>query len=624
MDTTFLVSARKYRPRRFDELVAQDHVTETLRNAIRLDRLAHAYLFSGPRGVGKTTAARILAKAINCSTPLDERPDAEPCLECDSCRSFAGNRNLNVIEIDAASNNKVEHMRDLRDTVRIPPQGAPHKVYIIDEVHMLSQSAFNALLKTLEEPPAYALFIFATTEPHKVLPTIQSRCQRFDFRRIDVEVIVSHLRHIAAQEGVSGDEAAFMLLARKGDGALRDALSAFDQAVSLCGRDISYDELAHAFRVVDEDRYFDVTRSAAARDSAAVLKTVDDLVVEGYDLTEFLAGLLGHLRNLFVAVSMGSTDLIEATGAVRDRYRESAAQFSEADLLRMMMIVSTTEESLRASRQPRLNAELGLLKLVHMNRATDLTELVRALKSADATRSPKPNPDAGKPPAKSVRSSPPEKDPERSSAETGREPAETRREPAETGREPAETGREPVETGTASSEPEPAVSAPSLFGSPALRASERVRKSDSTVSTEGSAAVSLDRSGTPDRSALKEIDGIWLAFVRSVKSDRIHVGSLLQHGSPSGLSGTTLQIAIPDDFHRRLLTNQADFLLGHLESHLPGGKVRNLAFRIRDDLPQDQAETDDSFDPFEYMERKRAESPVVRAIFEEFGGELVW
>ena len=233
--TRYTVTARKYRPQTFADLVAQEHVAETLRNAITRGRLAHAYLFSGPRGVGKTTAARILAKAVNCQTPLAERPDAEPCRTCDSCRAFEEGRSLNIIEIDAASNNRVEDVRELRDTVRVPPQGANKKVYILDEVHMLSASAFNALLKTLEEPPDYALFIFATTEPHKVLPTILSRTQRFDFRRIAVPEIVSRLEEISAAEGVTADDESLVLLARKGDGALRDALSIYDQAVSICG-----------------------------------------------------------------------------------------------------------------------------------------------------------------------------------------------------------------------------------------------------------------------------------------------------------------------------------------------------------------------------------------------------
>ncbi|MDX1546389.1 MAG: DNA polymerase III subunit gamma/tau, partial [Rhodothermales bacterium] len=336
-DQRYLVTARKYRPKLFRELVAQEHVTETLKNALRLDRLAHAYLFSGPRGVGKTTAARILAKAINCTTPPEDREDAaEPCRACDSCRSFEEGRNLNIFEIDAASNNKVEDVRELRETVRIPPQGSRKKVYIIDEVHMLSNAAFNALLKTLEEPPPHVLFIFATTEPHKVLPTILSRCQRFDFRRIPVPEIVERLRAICVEEGITADDESLVLIARKGDGALRDALSAFDQAVSLCGTDLQYAALAEALRVVDVDLYFEVTQHVAGRSSAGMLTLADRIVRAGYDLQEFLHGLAEHLRNLLVARTMPEGDLIEATEAVRARYAERSGAFAEADLLRLM------------------------------------------------------------------------------------------------------------------------------------------------------------------------------------------------------------------------------------------------------------------------------------------------
>ena len=614
MDKNYLVSARKYRPKRFDELVAQEHVTETLKNAINLDRLAHAYLFSGPRGVGKTTAARILAKAINCTTPSADRPDAEPCLTCDSCKSFEGGRSLNVIEIDAASNNKVDDMRELRDTVRVPPQGATHKVYIIDEVHMLSQAAFNALLKTLEEPPPYALFIFATTEPHKVLPTIQSRCQRFDFRRIDVEVIDSHLRTIAKSEDVKADDASFMLLARKGDGALRDALSAFDQAVSLCGRDIKYAELASAFRVVDIDRYFEVTRCASERDSAAILGVVDDLLKDGYDLNEFLSGLLGHLRNLLVAISTGTTDLIEATEDVRRQYAEASVTMSEADLLRMMMVVSDTEESLKASRQPRLNVELGLLKLVHLSRATDLNALVQALKSAD--------PEHLKNAPRQKPAGPGKAQPEKAQPEKAQPKPRQRKQARQEEPEPRESQAESEPAAPAPATDVPAPAAPSLFGKPALKASPRT-ESPASASTQGSAAVSLPEAESEDRTSVKVVDNIWLSFVRAVKTDRIHVGSLLQHTAPALLKGSTLTVNVPDDFHRRLLTNQEDFLVDHIASHL-NEQISNMRFVIRTELNAPESETDGSFDPLEYMNRKRAESPVVRALFDEFGGELVW
>ena len=376
----YLVAARKYRPQRFDELAAQEHVTETLKNAIRLDRLAHAYLFSGPRGVGKTTAARILAKAINCTAPPDERADgAEPCRQCDSCRSFEEGRNLSIIEIDAASNNKVEDIRDLRETVRIPPQGSRKKVYIIDEVHMLSNSAFNALLKTLEEPPPYVLFIFATTEPHKVIPTILSRCQRFDFRRIPTPDIVNRLTDICRLEHITADDSSLLLIARKGDGALRDALSAFDQAVSLCGADLKYGDLAQALGVVDIDLFFEVTRHVQARSGAGMLRLVEQIIHAGYDLKEFLIGLAEHLRNLLVARTLPDTALIEATEMNRQRYASECKGFSEPQLLRLLSMAAETEERLKNSVQPRLMLELTLLKMAAVADMTDLREALRKI-----------------------------------------------------------------------------------------------------------------------------------------------------------------------------------------------------------------------------------------------------
>ncbi|PEN06195.1 hypothetical protein CRI93_10230 [Longimonas halophila] len=385
MADRYLVTARKYRPAVFSDLVAQDHVADTLKNALRMDRLAHAYLFSGPRGVGKTTAARILAKAINCETPLEERPDkAEPCCECDSCQSFEDGRSLNIFEIDAASNNKVDDIRELRESVRIPPQGSQKKVYIIDEVHMLSNSAFNALLKTLEEPPPHVLFIFATTEPHKVLPTILSRCQRFDFRRIPVPRIVTRLRHICETEGIEADEESLMLIARKGDGALRDALSAFDQAVSLCGETLTYSELAQALGVVDRDLFFDLVDHVANQNSGGVLQLVQRVMSTGYDLQEFLAGLTEHLRHLLVAHTLGPEALSDIAESARPRYVESSQRFSEADLLRLLMIVGDAETDVKQSSQPRLKLELALLNMAHLSRAGDLQNALDQLSTLEA------------------------------------------------------------------------------------------------------------------------------------------------------------------------------------------------------------------------------------------------
>ncbi|NNE69366.1 MAG: DNA polymerase III subunit gamma/tau, partial [Rhodothermales bacterium] len=434
----FLVTARKYRPQLFNELVAQEHVTGTLKNAIRLDRLAHAYLFTGPRGVGKTTAARILAKAINCTTAPEERGDsAEPCRACDSCRSFEEGRNLNIIEIDAASNNKVDDVRDLRETVRIPPQGNRKKVYIVDEVHMLTNQAFNALLKTLEEPPPHVLFIFATTEPHKVLATIQSRCQRFDFRRIPVQETVSRLEEICTAEGVTADDGSLMLVARKGDGALRDALSVFDQAVSLCGTTLTHAQLVEALGVVSEELFFEVTDHIASSNVGGMLQLVDRVVAGGYDLQEFLDGLAEHLRNLLVAKSVGDTGLIEASEATRKQYMQAAGQLTEHQVLRLLATIDQTLDSLRTARQPRLRLELALVKMASLPATTDLRsalakvdELVKAGPVASSVQPSAAS--APGPPSAPVQAAPAAAQPEPAPAPTPAPAPESAPEPAVT------------------------------------------------------------------------------------------------------------------------------------------------------------------------------------------------
>jgi DNA polymerase-3 subunit gamma/tau len=374
----YLVTARKYRPQVFGDLVAQSHVVQTLTNALKLGRLAHAYLFTGPRGVGKTTAARILAKAINCI----QKPDGEvePCLDCDSCKDFETQRSLNIFEIDAASNNRVEDIRELRENVRVPPQGGRRKVYIIDEVHMLTTAAFNALLKTLEEPPPHVLFIFATTEPHKVLPTILSRCQRFDFRRIPTKDIVDHLVKICNIEGVTADEDALHLIANKGDGALRDALSVFDQAVALCGSNLKYSTLASALRVVDAELYFESTRYIAQQAAGPMLSLAERIMSDGHDVREFFNGLAEHVRNLLITVTLGTDALIDVSRRLRALYAEAAKDFTETVLLRILMVIDETQNRLPTSTSPRLAVELAMIKMIRLGDSIDLSDALAQIR----------------------------------------------------------------------------------------------------------------------------------------------------------------------------------------------------------------------------------------------------
>ncbi len=359
----------------FEDVVGQDHVTRTLRNALSGKRLAHAYLFSGPRGVGKTTTARLLAKAVNCLHPKDANPDNA----CENCSEITDGRSFDVQEIDGASNRGVEEIRNLRDAVRYAPVKCAYKVYIIDEVHMLTKEAFNALLKTLEEPPSHVLFIFATTELQKVPATILSRCQRFEFRRIPHATIMENLAQIAKEEGLSLETDALSLIARKGDGSLRDAQSLFDQVIALCGNEVTLVRMQEALNIADTEVYFRVTDLMEKQDAHGGLMLVDDLMGGGFDLREFLSGLLEHLRNLLVAKVMGSTELIEASDTYRTRYGETAGLFSVGDLLRAQRLVHGTDQALRFTAQPRFRLEADMVQLVTMPRATDLAGLIEGI-----------------------------------------------------------------------------------------------------------------------------------------------------------------------------------------------------------------------------------------------------
>ena len=355
----FIVSARKYRPATFRSVVGQKHITSTLQNAIERGQLAHAYLFCGPRGVGKTTCARIFAKAINCLAP----DGAEACNECESCRSFNEGRSLNIHELDAASNNSVEDIRTLIEQVRIIPQVGRYSVFIIDEVHMLSAAAFNAFLKTLEEPPAHAIFILATTEKHKIIPTILSRCQIYDFNRIRVEDSVEYLKYIASQEGISADEESLNLIAQKADGGMRDALSMFDKAVSFCGTALDYRNVAQTLNVLDYDTYFSVTEMLLAGNYVDVLVAFDSVLSKGFSGQTFMSGMNRHMRDLLMARQPDTLRLIEMTGTLLERYRTQAGACSVEFLFGAISCLTELDGKIRQSSNQRLFVELGLMKI---------------------------------------------------------------------------------------------------------------------------------------------------------------------------------------------------------------------------------------------------------------------
>lgn len=356
----FVVSARKYRPITFETVVGQAAITTTLKNAIKNNILAQAFLFCGPRGVGKTTCARIMAKSINCMNP---GPDAEACDKCESCTSFNHSASFNIHELDAASNNSVEDIRNLVDQVRIPPQVGKYKIYIIDEVHMLSSAAFNAFLKTLEEPPAYAKFILATTEKHKILPTILSRCQIFDFKRITVDDITCHLQFVALKEGVTAEEEALNIIAQKSDGALRDALSLFDQMVSFAGHHITYKNVIENLNVLDYDYYFKVTDALLQSDVTSTLLILNEIIDNGFDGQHFIIGLGSHLRNLLVSRDVNTLKIMEVGDSLRNRYATQAQQCPPDFLLKALEINNQCDLNYRASNNKRLHLEISLLMI---------------------------------------------------------------------------------------------------------------------------------------------------------------------------------------------------------------------------------------------------------------------
>lgn len=361
----FVVSARKYRPSTFESVVGQQSITNTLKNAIKNNLLAQAFLFCGPRGVGKTTCARILAKTINCLNPL---PNAEACNECESCKSFNNGTSFNIYELDAASNNSVDEMRNLVDQVRIPPFSGKYKVYIFDEVHMLSQSAFNAFLKTLEEPPSYVKYILATTEKHKILPTILSRCQVFDFRRIRIEDIVNHLAYVASQENIEADIDALHIIANKADGALRDALSIFDQLVSFEGNKLTYQTVIDNLNVLDYDYYFKIADYSLNGDIANCLTLFNQIIEKGFDGQHFITGLSNHYRSLLVCQDKATVALLEIGDNLKEKYIVQSKQYNSDQLLYSLEICSNTDLNYRNSNNKQLLVEIMLVQLCSYNK----------------------------------------------------------------------------------------------------------------------------------------------------------------------------------------------------------------------------------------------------------------
>ncbi len=576
MSLTYVVTARKWRPMVFEDVVGQSHVTTTLRNAIASNRLSHAYLFSGARGVGKTTTARILAKAINCLHPKDFDPDNE----CELCKEITDGRSVNVFEIDGASNRGVEDVRNLREAVRYGPARGKYKVYIIDEVHMLTKEAFNALLKTLEEPPPYILFIFATTEVHKVPLTILSRCQRFDFRRMNIEEIVSRLRFIAGEESIAIDDDTLFIIAKKADGSMRDAQSIFDQLVSFCGDKITAKQIIQVLNLVDQEFFFRTTDFIRTKDTKGILTLVEEIMSHGYDLREFLNGLSEHFRNMLVVNSTGATALIEAPDVQKKRYQEYAKSFSESDLLRLITVTTETASALRWNQQPRYTLEIGLLQMIKMDSSIDIQQLLSRLEDLKKRVGGKPD-----------------------ISETA---LLAREEKTET------PIRGSVKATPPTLRPDQIVSPRLMLADvpPRHQQSRSLRPSDSDPAPIPSTAEESPRL------SLEDVHIKWSSLIDQTRKERIDLWAFLGESRPIEVHGDKLQIGCPDNFHLDTFKRNREYI-SQLAQKIYGGKVKLEA--ILSSVPPGPVEKNRN----EPEKKGTIQHPVIQALIREFGAEPV-
>ena len=601
---------RTYRPHTFDDIVSQEHVSNTLKNAIKNNRISHAYMFCGPRGVGKTTMARVLARTIN---EIDASVDGESL-----------NQTLNIIELDAASNNKVEDVHHLRESVRIPPQNGRYKIFIVDEVHMLSKSAFNALLKTLEEPPPHAIFIFATTEPHKVLPTILSRVQRFDFRRISVDEIVARLREIAEKESISIDDESLHIIAKKADGALRDALGLMDQAIAFCGSDIKYNELLNALNLVGTDQLFAFTEAIENRNADNGLDLIQNLISQGIDIQEFLVSLTEHFRNLYVALKSARMHLLEGTKETKQRYRKAAASFSEEDILRMLHLTSEAQIRIKDAQQPKTHFEILLLKLIHMHRSVELNRLISELEELKKNGWSEPSDDKKK--EKQADESPkeinrPVRKQEKSQQNNGEEDSSPQNgiDNSNQGQHSKpSTGETETDAPASDSKDSPEEEDDDLFGTPTLGYSRNHQSQPETAATVVAEEPynRADETSADAKVDIHKIRDVWPDVLSNLKENESEIFYLqAQRIEIERLKGNDLFVSAENEFVHKFVTENQRVLSKTLKKYI------SKSFKLKCSVRRKEKKAE-SLSPFEQFAELQKKDPKIRTIVELFGAEL--